>query len=122
MPPLYSWCCPPQPRKAREVAVEGDPFAAPLDGERREPGVGDARAADVGVAAEAAEDGPVALAGLDDFAIRLVQKVIAEGECLRQGARLAERAVVGRDPNERAECQRRQSEPPIACDNGRQPR
>ena len=37
---------PPQPRKARKIAVEGDPLAAPLDGERREPwsdiaGIGD---------------------------------------------------------------------------------
>lgn len=73
---------PPQPRKARVVAVEGDPLAAPLEGERRESGVGHARAAGVGAKAEAAEDGPVALAGLDDFAVRLVQKANASAKAL----------------------------------------
>src|SRR5215813_296686 len=33
---------PPEPGKSRKVAVERDPLAIPLDGERREPGVGDA--------------------------------------------------------------------------------
>ena len=43
-----------RPGKPCKVAIERDPLAAPFDGERREPGIGDARSARVGLDAKSA--------------------------------------------------------------------
>ena len=74
--PLSSEACltprrhaPLETREAREVAVEGDPFATVLDGERGEPGVRHARACRCCLPAQLLEDRPVPVAGLDDLAM-----------------------------------------------------
>src|ERR1700730_5961174 len=66
---------PPQLRESRIVAVERDPFAAPLDGERCKPGIGDARSSRIGLDAKPLENVPVPLARVDDLAVRLSEKI-----------------------------------------------
>ena len=94
---------PPQPREPLIIAIKSDPFAAPFDRERREPGIRDARSADIGLDTEASEDVPVALARLDNLAVRLPEKVFAEPECVLDRARRPEGARVGSDPYHRAQ-------------------
>ena len=69
------------PAKAIEpgkVPVGGDPFAAVLDGQRREPGVLDEVSVCPGPAAQIDENRPMASAGLNNLAIRLCGDGLAE--------------------------------------------
>jgi len=101
---------PPQPREPLIIAIKSDPFAAPFDRERREPGIRDARPPDIGLDTEASEDVPVALARLDNLAVGLPEKIFAEPERFVDRARHPESARVGGDPHQRAQHQRRYSE------------
>src|SRR5580692_7640670 len=88
---------PSETRETRKVTIEGDPFAAVLDGEGREPGIGDQRPDDVRLAAKPFEDGRVPPARLDQPAVGLLHQALAEGEHLVERASLAKRAAVGGD-------------------------
>jgi hypothetical protein len=113
---------PPQPRKPRIVAIRSNPLAAPLDSKRRKPSVSDARAARVGVKAEPLKDLPMPFAGLNNLAVRLAEKIVAEAERLLDGARLPKDAPIGCDPYDGAQRRRRDAEAGIACDQSLKPR
>ena len=72
---------PVQRGKPGIVAIERHPFAAPLDGERCVPSIGDTRAARLGFDAQAFEDVPVAVLRLNDLAVRLPEEILAKSEC-----------------------------------------
>src|SRR5579862_4549711 len=90
---------PPQSGKPRVIAIERDPLAAPLDGERGVPGVSHRRAARIGLYAEAPENVPVPLAGLDTLAVWLREQVIAETKGLVECAGFGIGAPIGSDSN-----------------------
>jgi len=77
-------------RPGSGVAVEGDERAAVLDGKRGEPRVGHARAPRAGLPAQVAKDAPVPLAGFNDAAMRLPQKVFATTQTHPQASWTAE--------------------------------
>src|ERR1700751_4461221 len=107
MPRLNHRYLPFQSWKTRIVAIECYPLAAPLDRERCEPGIGDARSSRVGFNAQASEDVPVPFAGLYNLTVRLPEEVSAEPERLLDRARRPESARVGGNPNYGAQCHRR---------------
>ena len=69
-----------QSREARIVAIEGDPFTAPLDGERRIPSVGDERASRIRLEAQPLEDVEVPLARLHDLTMGLPQQIVTKAK------------------------------------------
>src|SRR6185295_6912685 len=70
---------PIQCREACVVAIKDDPGTAVLEGQGGEPGVGYPRPS-CSPHAQAREDPPMPLAGLHDFAVRLVPDVVAAGQ------------------------------------------
>src|SRR5438128_11297960 len=94
---------PLQPRESRIVTIEGDPLAAPLDGECGEPGISDARSSRVGLDAQAFEYVPMAFAGLDNLAVWLPKEILAEPERLFEQARHSEGTPIRRNPDNGAQ-------------------
>ena len=78
-----------RPGNRSEVAIERDPLAAPFDRQGGIPGVGDVSPARVRLDAKPLEDIPVPLAGLDEFAMRLREQVVAETERFRERGRIS---------------------------------
>src|SRR5947209_14975688 len=76
-----------QSGESRIVAVKRDPFAIPLDRERRKPGVGDTRSARISFDAETLENTPVSLTRINNPARGVSQKNVAACERFRNGAR-----------------------------------
>src|ERR1700733_12600568 len=72
---------PAQPGKPGIVAIERHPFAAPLDGERRVPSIGDTRAAHLVLDEQEFEDVPVAALRLNVLAVRLPEEIFANSKC-----------------------------------------
>src|SRR6266850_639123 len=103
-----------QSREACEVAVEGDPLAAPFDGKRSKPGIGDAPASCVGVPAKPSEYLPMPFARRDQVAMRQIQEVVAEPKCVFERTGRLKLTQTGRDPNDSTQGERRQSEPRLA--------
>src|SRR5215472_8639084 len=112
---------PRQSRESGKIAIESDPLTPPFDRQRREPGVGHAHAGGLGLDAETLEDVPMALAGLDNLAVRLTDKVVAEPEGLGDRARHLERPRIGGDPDQRAQHRGRDAETRVALDHVGQP-
>jgi hypothetical protein len=111
-----------QARKPCIVAIEGDPFTAPLDRKRRKPGIGDARPSRAGFDAQAPEDVPMPLAGLHNLAMRLPEKVFAEPERLLDRARRPFVVIRTTALNTIGDKPKRASPDTIAASHGRQTR
>ncbi len=73
--------------EASKIAIESDPLRARLDGKRRQPRVGHAWSAHVGLGAETAKYVPVSLARLDGLAVRLGKQVLAKIKSFADGIR-----------------------------------
>ena len=97
----YDGVPPVQSRETRVVAIKGDPATATLDGQGSEPSVGDARPPCSCRNAQPREDRPMPLAGLHDFAVRLVQKVVTVGQGFADLTRMFEDPGIGHDPHHR---------------------
>jgi hypothetical protein len=65
-----------------------------LDREGREPGIGDQIASCVGLAAQVAEDRPMARARMNYAAVRLVEKSISERNRIAERVRPGKNALV----------------------------
>jgi hypothetical protein len=111
----YRRLSPTQSRKLGEVAVAGDPNAGVLDGERREPSVRNSRPSNLGFGAQALENRPMPLAGLDNLAVRLAEKIVTKAERFLQRTGLDEGAGVGRYPRDSAQHEGRNAETSFAA-------
>ena len=113
---------PLQLRKPREVSIVSDPDAAVLDGERRQPCVGDTRTPHSGLQAKPLEYPPVPGPRDDDLAMGLPQEIVAIGKGLVERTRLDEHSRIGGDADHGAENHWRQAEPRVALDDLVEPR
>lgn len=93
---------PAQAGEAGVVTVGRNPFAARLDRERGEVGVGHEVALCPYLTAKPRENGPVTRAGRHDNAARLRQKRLSELEGVLDGGGGVERLWVGDDPQKAA--------------------
>ena len=85
-------------RKTRIVAIIGHPGTTPLDRHGGKPGIGHPRPLCAGCQAKPREYRPMAFAGFDDLAMRLVQKTVTISKDFFERVRFLEDAGIGRDP------------------------
>ena len=125
--PMTSLTCrrrrsPVQPWKPRIIAVQRNPFAARLDGKRREPSIGHARSSRIRLDAKPLEDIPVSLARFDDLTVGLAENVFAESECFLECACCSIGSGICGYSNHRTQRQTRNSETRIASHDSIEPR
>src|SRR5215467_13570441 len=85
-----------QPGESRIVAVERDPFAAPLDRQRGIPCVSDTRTARIGLDTQALEDVPVTIARNNNLAMRQAEQIFSKSNRVFNRTGYLVRARVGR--------------------------
>src|SRR5205807_899085 len=99
--------------EAPEIAIEADPFAAPLNCQRRKPCVADSRCAGISVDAQPAKDVPMPFARLNNLTVRLIDQVLTKPESIRNIARRLIKSSVRCDADHRAQHQWRQAKASI---------
>jgi hypothetical protein len=98
---------PSKPGESGGIPVEGNPFTAGLNGQRRKPCIRHQIAASIRFPAQTREDLPMPLPGLDDYTMGLSKQNAAEPQYFFQAAWVHKNFRVGRDSDKTAQDQRR---------------
>ena len=104
-------------REPRIIAIESDPFAAGLNGQRRKPRVRYHIATSVCFCAKARKDLPVPFARLNDHAAGLCKQGVTEPENLIQTARFRKDFRMGGDADNTAQYLRSRTIARVAIDH-----